>query len=600
MTNTTQFDPGTYAKEKGYSKYYQKHGTWWGNVDGKWQGFGSKKEARSANLGISTPKPTLESIQEGITEVAEGAAAIQEQIPGITPIASTVSTKDLDVTGETPNVGTPQAPSNLSAYTTGLLQDLDNKRTALDNMYNQQITDLRKQKTDLETKISDITATQKDILTKNIEPLLAPFREDLEKSERERLKIEENFFANQKSIQELETLLTQAQAEIAEAEGVTGLSAIRSPRIAKLQEDMAARVGVIEAVMAARNNQIIVAENLIDRSISAIEADRQDQLTYYEALYNFYETQRDEEGEKLVQLSKDEKDFLIAQIGLLESDLETSQVAVDYIKGLLLDPKTAELAETAGILLTDSIEVVNTKLANAIYEQDRRDKINKFEIDGYEFLALPGQLEGKPEEELVRIIDNRGNEMVFWKEEEEELLSVAEAKSLGVPYGTTKAEAKGVVPGAGAGGAVFADDFGNEYDLGTVEGLNQYKASNPSVTYEDMNAFLDANAKGLDAATRTKLLDASDFETSKEKEKTERFYDMSFYKKEIRERLKEDYNRTSPTGTSAEDFLDEMMLKYSQLTLADGKMLIELYIAEKNVVSELGYLSRKAYFWKKL
>lgn len=52
------FDPATYAQQAGYSKYYQKDGQWYGNVEGKWQIFASKEEARQANIGASTPAPT--------------------------------------------------------------------------------------------------------------------------------------------------------------------------------------------------------------------------------------------------------------------------------------------------------------------------------------------------------------------------------------------------------------------------------------------------------------------------------------------------------------------------------------------------------------
>ena len=61
------------------------------------------------------------------------------------------------------------------------------------------------------------------------------------------------------------------------------------------------------------------------------------------------------------------------------------------------------------------------------------------------------------------------------------------------------------------GQAVFVDDSGTQYDLGTTEGLNQFKKANPDYTYADMNAFLDQNVKGLDASTRKQLLEGSDF-----------------------------------------------------------------------------------------
>ncbi|GAG39710.1 unnamed protein product, partial [marine sediment metagenome] len=53
------FDPTSYAKEKGYKKYYQKGGVWYGRVAGAWKTFAGKEEARQANIaGVTTPTPT--------------------------------------------------------------------------------------------------------------------------------------------------------------------------------------------------------------------------------------------------------------------------------------------------------------------------------------------------------------------------------------------------------------------------------------------------------------------------------------------------------------------------------------------------------------
>jgi len=378
------------------------------------------------------------------------------------PVPVTPTTADL-VEEEVPEIPPPLEPSVTSSYTQGLIDDLENKRKALEDDYDKRLTDIRTQKTTLETKISDLLAKQEDILEEKVEPLLRPFRESLEKTERQRLKIEENFFANQNSVQELETLLTQARAEILAAEGITGLASIREPRIAKLKEDMAGRIGVIEAVMASRNNQITVAENMIDRSITAIEADRKDRLGYYETLLNFYETQRDEEGKRLIVLTADEKDFMEREISLIKGDLDTAQATTDYIKSLLLDPETAGLMEQAGIKINDPVETINKKLSDTVYKQERDSTITDYGEQGYKYLPLEEQWTAKEEEDLLRVKDSRGIEMVFWKKpeikepftpyqlyqiEKQKILSPTEAAAVGVPYGTTREEAMkmGIIP----------------------------------------------------------------------------------------------------------------------------------------------------------
>ncbi len=374
---------------------------------------------------IVQPQPQDLLTRAGVTAPIGSAEATAQLLAKgqalITPkdIEPIIDVKDLAL-GDVGDVKTPlgDTQANTVGYITGLTQDLATKQKTLTDLYDKQLKDIREKESDLKTKISEFETKQEGIITGEVKDLLKPFRADLEKTERQRLKIEENFFANQQSVNELQTLLTQATADISSAEAVTGLASIRNPRIAKIKEDMSARVGIIEAVMASRNNQIVVAENMIDRSISVIEADRKDQLTYYQTILNFIETKKDTAGNKLITLEKDEKDFVTKQINLLESDLATSKASVDFIKGLMLDPETASIVELSGVKLTDSITEIQAKFSEYSYRKERTDINNSMQIEGFELLALPSMTVGKSEEELTRITDSRGNEMVFWKKAE--------------------------------------------------------------------------------------------------------------------------------------------------------------------------------------
>ncbi|MBZ9572995.1 hypothetical protein KJA17_02355, partial [Patescibacteria group bacterium] len=55
---TPTIDPKAYAAEKGYSKYFQKGGVWYGNVAGTWKTFTSREEARQANIRARAAPPT--------------------------------------------------------------------------------------------------------------------------------------------------------------------------------------------------------------------------------------------------------------------------------------------------------------------------------------------------------------------------------------------------------------------------------------------------------------------------------------------------------------------------------------------------------------
>ena len=107
--------------------------------------------------------------------------------------------------------------------------------------------------------------------------------------------------------------------------------------------------------------------------------------------------------------------------------------------------------------------------------------------------------------------------------------------------------AAGLAETTGDGLAVFGDDEGNQYDLGTISGLNQFKVDNPDYTYADMNAFLDQNVKGMDASTRKQLLEGSDFKQDTKMDKqgvidwAREQFESDYSKDEIKTALLETY-----------------------------------------------------------
>jgi len=361
----------------------------------------------------------IEEIKEKIKEKKEESKKVLEEvikkgveIPGARELAKIVGV-------ELPEFPETEIPKT-GDYAKGLLGEYEKKKSEYEKRMQEQLDAITKEREAAEKEIKNIRTTQAGLLEKDIEPLLRPWREDLEKSERKRLSVEKNYFDNQKSVEELNKLLTQMRDEVAAAEEVTGLRAIREPRIQKLKEDLKGRIGIIEAVMAARNQQINMAYSLIDRMANTIEADRKNRVAYYEGVYKFYQTARDEEGKKVFELTKEERDWTEAQIKLVKDDMDTAKGTVDYLKSLMLDSQTANLIEKAGIKLTDSLEEINVKLADATYQEDIISTIDNMALKGYKYLPLESQWRIKPEEELIKIYDSRKKEMVFWGEKKEE------------------------------------------------------------------------------------------------------------------------------------------------------------------------------------
>lgn len=308
----------------------------------------------------------------------------------------------------------PEAPQITDSYFTSITKDLENKTAALQAEYDKQIKSAQDKQTEVQKQIEAYQTEQKKTIEDEVQPLLTPFREQKEQAERERLKVEENYFANQTLTGELGTLLTEGNDLIKQQKETTGLAVIRNPRIAQTISDVSARIGVIQAVMSARSGQIAEAYKLIDRSVNAITADNQDQLKYYETLYNFYTSQKDEEGKKLVSLTTTEKDYLDKKIDSLKSDLTTAQANAKTIKNAMADPDTAFAYAQAGVTLNDNIGEINRKLAVYAYSKEIRDTSVKMAEKGFSYLA-PGQT-APAGSEIYTLIDTEGKIKKWYKD----------------------------------------------------------------------------------------------------------------------------------------------------------------------------------------
>jgi len=295
-------------------------------------------------------------------------------------------------------VSVPTSSGSQDSLVSSLSANVDKSRAAMESI-------LQKQKEENDKKLAELRAKEQETLTK-VGELTTPFREELETAERERLYINENFEANQSLARELDSLLTEGNDLIKQQREVTGLSAIRNPRIQKTMDDVAARAGVIEAVINVRNGQIAQAETLIDRSIGAITADRQDRLKYYETILNL--NNRD-----IISLDATDKRIAEDQVGIAKTFLDSAIETSDYFKQLMINPATASLLGQAGVKLTDTPEQVSVKLANAEYSNEVRDLTNEMATSGAKMITNPSSVAS---DRLVTLTDSRGQQYYFEKE----------------------------------------------------------------------------------------------------------------------------------------------------------------------------------------
>lgn len=295
-------------------------------------------------------------------------------------------------------VSVPYSSGATTQNVAGLNQDVANARSAITES-------LKTKQAANDAKLADMQAKEQNAL-KQIGTLTTPFRADLEAAQREKLYINQNFEANQGLVNELDQLLTEGNNAIKQQQEVTGLAAVRNPRIQQTMSDIAARAGVIQAVISARNGQIAQAYTMIDRTSNAIAADRQDQINYYDTIISL-------NRQDMLSVTDDNKKIAEEKLSLLKNDLARAQDTSDYIKKLMINPETAQLMGDAGVNLNDSVEMINSKLGQATYAREVRDMSNKMATGGYTAVFDP---KGVPANQLITVTDSRGQKYYYKKQ----------------------------------------------------------------------------------------------------------------------------------------------------------------------------------------
>lgn len=360
-----------------------KHGEW---IDGRqWNAeqnrFGAPNEitvGSHAGQQVSQEVRSQSAAQQGVSlEQFDSFLATQMQAP----------------------VSLPSSSGAQNDYLSGMFGEVEKARKAVEDS-------LQKRREENDAKIAQLKEKEQETLGQ-VDTLTTPFREDLENAEREKLHINKNFEENQKLVDELDTLLTEGNNLIKQQSEVTGLAAVRNPRIQKTMDDVAGRVGVIEAVINARNGQIAQAQNMIDRSINAITADRQDRISYYETILTL-------NRQDILSLDEDNKKVADEQLNLLKTDLSRAQDTADYVKELMLNPNTAQLMGQAGVSLNDSVATINQKLTKAQYANEVRDMNNQMATSGYVTVYDPKSVSA---DKLVTVTDSFGKKYYYRKAE---------------------------------------------------------------------------------------------------------------------------------------------------------------------------------------
>lgn len=277
-----------------------------------------------------------------------------------------------------PTFPTPTAPTTEEGYVQSLTEQSANLRKKLEDTYKTQKADVDKRLENLEIERQGFLSKMDPTTRSTYDQELRVMQNQLDASEAASKTIQTNFEEKQRLVGELEKLLTEGNMAIAKQKTAPVAQRVLNTRVNNTIQDVAARTGVIEAVLTARDGQILQAHNIINQAANTVKANWNEQLQYYNTLLEY-------NNKGIISLEKEQKELAEKQVGLVEYDLGRVDKTVDYLQKLMVDPDTAQFIADAGVKLTDTVEEVNAKMSAQAKIKEVADFKKELLLKGYEF-----------------------------------------------------------------------------------------------------------------------------------------------------------------------------------------------------------------------
>ena len=388
--------------------------------------------------------------------------AAERNTPTVTPLTNNEGAIDAATlrSGGTPDMPEPTAPNVAESFQGGLQASTEAARTNLDATLKTERDAALKRQDDLNKKQEKLVQDSNPENRETFQQEQRIVQNQLDAAETASASLEEDFNKRRSVVNELETVLTQGNQLIEQARGAP-ISRYRNAGVAEAMQNVQARAGVLNAVISGLDGNFNAAHSIIKNTRTAVAAQWTDQL-------NYNKTYMDLVSSGQLAKNKINDDYASTQITLAERKLSQLEATAETINNLMIDPESAQFMADAGITLNDSVEEINAKMSEQTKVQERQDVMNELKMEGFEYVPFPGDRED------VVSLDVGGKTLSFVAPQDgEEMLSVAEAKSLGVPFGTTKGGAFGVTPGTASNRGVSTSPGGGSVNNATP-GMNDY------------------------------------------------------------------------------------------------------------------------------
>lgn len=206
-------------------------------------------------------------------------------------------------------------------------------------------------------------------------------RNQLQAAETASATLERDFDKRRSVVSELEKLLTEGNRLIESSRTLPVSMSVLNKSASRSLQDVQARAGVLQAVVAGLDGNMSQARSLISGATSAVSALWRDKVEYNRAYLALVERGG-------LAKNKIHQDFANAEIKLAERKLADIEETKNYIQKLMINPESAQFLASAGVSLNDSIEEINTKMAEQARTDEIDEVINDLKLEGYQYVPF--------------------------------------------------------------------------------------------------------------------------------------------------------------------------------------------------------------------
>lgn len=279
------------------------------------------------------------------------------------------------------NMPEPTADAEAETFQAGLQADVSNARTNLEKTIKEQRDAALKRQEELNTKLESLMKESDPENRATFEQEERIIQNQLDAAETASETIEEDFKKRRATVSELDRLLTEGNQLIAQKKNQPVALSVLNKSVNRTIQDVQARAGVLDSVLAGLDGNIAQAHNIINTAQGTVRAYWQDQQNYNQAYLSLVESGQ-------LAKNKIENDYAQSQITLAENKLNTLEETSNYIKELMIDPQSAQFIADAGVTLNDSVEEINLKMSEQSRKMEINDTINELRLDGYEYVPF--------------------------------------------------------------------------------------------------------------------------------------------------------------------------------------------------------------------